>query len=98
MVDKDSFWTIKSPGEGLVRLPKMQRDERIKELIDLFPQHYEEFCDQTETTKIIRECLSQNDYPDFNTGNADLYKAFNWRFGTFAHIQEPLEKFFLEIF
>ena len=78
MVDETTFWSLRYPGfRG--QPPSKQRISIAKyrqERPDLV-REYEQEVSQTTT---IRHLLSAGQYPGLNQGNADLYKAFCWRF------------------
>ena len=78
MVDEDSFWATKEP--GLYSLAQKQKESRIKELGNENPHHLSEYKQRVESSEKLRNALTHGPYPDLNKGNADLYKAFSWRF------------------
>lgn len=82
MVDEHSFWSAREPGirslsaAGLKRTIARMRKQR--------PDWVAEYDVEVQRTDQIRQLLSQGQYPQMNEGNADLYKAFCWRFWNLA--------------
>jgi hypothetical protein len=78
MVDEDSFWATKSP--GFYSLEGKKRLDFMAGLASDNPLWLAEYEDRVAEMRLLRESLTAGPYPDLNRGNADLYKAFCWRF------------------
>ncbi len=78
MVDEHSFWANREP--GIRSLPAARLKSEIARLRGQRLDWVAEYEAEVERTDRIRQLLSQGQYPQMNEGNADLYKAFCWRF------------------
>jgi hypothetical protein len=78
MVDEHSFWSLRSP--GIRSLPAGRMRKEIDRLRGLRPDIVAEYDAEVAATDLLRATLSAGQYPQMNKGNADLYKAFCWRF------------------
>jgi hypothetical protein len=82
MVDEHSFWSIRFPGLRSMPIGAMRRE--IDRLRKLRPDVVDEYKAEVAATDKLRALLSAGQYPQMNEGNADLYKAFCWRFWQLA--------------
>jgi hypothetical protein len=78
MVDEHAFWSAREP--GIRSLPASGLKSEIARMRRQRPDWVAEYETEVERTDGIRRLLSQGQYPQMNEGNADLYKAFCWRF------------------
>lgn len=78
MVDEHSFFSTREP--GIRSLSAAGLKSAIKRLRKARPDWVAEYEAEVERTRRLRGLLSQGQYPQMNQGNADLYKAFCWRF------------------
>lgn len=82
MVDEHSFWSTREP--GIRSLPAAGLKSAIARLRRQRPDWVAEYETEVRRTDQIRHLLSRGQYPQMNEGNADLYKAFCWRFWDLA--------------
>jgi hypothetical protein len=78
MVDEHSFWCVRRPGLRSMRAGDMRNE--INKLRKTRPDWRTEYEQEIARTDTVRRLLSHGQYPQMNEGNADLYKAFTWRF------------------
>jgi hypothetical protein len=78
MVDETTFWSIRSP--GIRSLPAGQMRKEIDRLRRQRPDLTDEYDAEVAAMELLRRALSAGQFPQMNEGNADLYKAFCWRF------------------
>jgi hypothetical protein len=78
MVDEHSFWSIREPGIRSLSAADLKRE--IARIRKQRPDWVTEYESEVRRTDRLRHLLSQGQYPQMNEGNADLYKAFCWRF------------------
>ena len=78
MVDEHSFWSIREP--GIRSLSAADLKSEIAKIRKQRPDWVAEYESEVRRTDRLRQLLSQGQYPQMNEGNADLYKAFCWRF------------------
>jgi hypothetical protein len=78
MVDETTFWSIRSPGIRSLPAGKMRKE--IERLRRQRPELTEEYDAEVIAMELLRRALSAGQFPQMNEGNADLYKAFCWRF------------------
>lgn len=78
MVDEHNFWALRQPGIRSLAAGGLQAE--ITRLRRLRPDWRAEYEREVVRTDAIRAALSGGQYPQMNEGNADLYKAFCWRF------------------
>jgi hypothetical protein len=78
MVDETSFWSTRqpafrgsSPAEQRRQIAGFRQDR---------PDLVAEYDAEVAETDLVRRVLTAGPYPGMNEGNADLYKAFCWRF------------------
>ena len=78
MVDETSFWSTRqpafrggSPAEQRRQIAAFRQDR---------PDLVAEYEAEVAETDLLRRVLTAGPYPGMNEGNADLYKAFCWRF------------------
>ena len=76
------FWVRHFP--GLKGLPEAERGERIARLRYGRPDLVMEYEREVAQTNHERAVLGAGFYPGMGTGDADLYKAFAWRFWQLA--------------
>jgi hypothetical protein len=77
-VEEDSFWSRHEPGFKALRLSdrdavKARLKAERTDLVDLFEE-------ETAKANRLRIALPNGPYPGMGIGDADLYKAFSWRF------------------
>ena len=78
MVDETSFWSTRQPAfRG--GSPAEQR-RQIAVFREARPDLVAEYEAEVAETDLLRRVLTAGPYPGMNEGNADLYKAFCWRF------------------
>jgi hypothetical protein len=82
MVDEHSFWSTREP--GIRSLPAAGLRRAIARIRRQRPDWVAEYDAEVDRTDRVRRLLSQGQYPQMNEGNADLYKAFCWRFWKLA--------------
>ena len=78
MVDEHSFWSLRFP--GIRSLSAGARKREITRLRRERADVVSEYEAEVATTDELRALLSCGQFPQMNEGNADLYKAFCWRF------------------
>jgi hypothetical protein len=78
MVDDTTFWSTRYPGIRGLR-PAQLRAE-MNRLKRRRPDLVEEYEREVAEMDWLRRALSTGQFPQINQGNADLYKAFCWRF------------------
>jgi hypothetical protein len=78
MVDEHTFWAAREPGVRSLPAAAMKRE--IAKLRRKRPDWVAEYESEVDRTDRLRQLLSQGQFPQMNEGNADLYKAFCWRF------------------
>ena len=82
MVDEHSFWALRFPGIRAMTAATMSSEiERLRKTRSDLLAEYES---EVRSTDSLRALLSRGQYPQMNEGNADLYKAFCWRFWDLA--------------
>jgi hypothetical protein len=72
------FWVLRNP--GLKSMSQSERDTRVAELRSCRPDLVAEMESERLEADSLRLALSVGPYPGMSSGNADLYKAFAWRF------------------
>ena len=77
-VEELGFWMLHFP--GLKAMTKAAQSEKIIEYCRRRPDLVEEYESAAEEASRTRGLLSRGPYPGMETGDADLYKAFAWRF------------------
>lgn len=78
MVDETTFWSLRFPGfRG--KTPARQR-QAIGEFRARRPDLVVDYDRESAEMDQLRRVLTAGPYPGINEGNADLYKAFCWRF------------------
>lgn len=76
--EEHQFWPRYSPGYR--GIPQRER-ERFKQRMRLErPDLVAQFERELQNSRILGSYLAAADIPGFNTGDADVYKAFCWRF------------------
>lgn len=78
MVDETTFWSTRQP-RFRGRPPAEQR-RLIATFREDRPDLVAVYEAEVAKTDLLRRALSAGQYPGMNEGNADLYKAFCWRF------------------
>jgi hypothetical protein len=79
------FWTRHFP--GLKGLSEAERKKRIPQLRRDRPDLIVEYEREVAQTDRERAVLGAGFYPGMGTGDADLYKAFGWRFWQLAALE-----------
>jgi len=77
MVDETNFWSTRMP--AFRGKPPAEQRRLISSFRAARPDLVAEYESQVATTDRLRRALSLGPYPGMNEGNADLYKAFEWR-------------------
>ncbi|TDB38233.1 MAG: hypothetical protein D9V44_09415 [Actinobacteria bacterium] len=72
------FWVLRNP--GLRSLAAAERDARIEQLRKTQPDDYAEMLSEQAQANALRGALARGPFPGLESGHADLYKAFCWRF------------------
>jgi hypothetical protein len=82
MVDEHAFWALRFPGIRAMSAGAMKQE--IARLRRTRRDLVTEYESEVSATDQMRAALSGGQYPQMNQGNADLYKAFCWRFWALA--------------
>lgn len=78
MVDETSFWSTRQP--AFRGAPPAEQRRQIAAFREARPDLVAEYEAEVAETDLLRRVLTAGPYPGMNEGNADLYKAFCWRF------------------
>ncbi len=78
MVDETSFWSTRQPAFRGASPAEQRR--QIAGFREARPDLVAEYEAEVAETDLLRRVLTAGPYPGMNEGNADLYKAFCWRF------------------
>jgi hypothetical protein len=76
------FWTLRFP--GLKGHPVRRQQELIAEYRASRPDLVVQMESERDASNAMRAVLSEGPFPGLETGHADLYKAFGWRFLQFT--------------
>lgn len=72
------FWNTRFPGmKGLSNTEQQKAKEKYR---TLYPSLFLDFQNEQKFSKAFRLSLHSGPYPGMGVGDADLYKAFAWRF------------------
>lgn len=72
------FWNIRFPGmKGLSNADQQKAKDSYR---SLYPTMFLDFQNEQKFSKVFRRALHSGPYPGMGIGDADLYKAFAWRF------------------
>jgi len=77
-LEEDAFWARHYP--GLRSLPQREQEARKAELRNERPDLFEQYEEELGEAESTRHALVRGPFPGMGTGDADLYKAFCWRF------------------
>ncbi|MDZ7788116.1 MAG: hypothetical protein U5K73_08375 [Halofilum sp. (in: g-proteobacteria)] len=77
-VERLGFWLLRFP--GLKSLKQKDQRPRLDELEAAYPAMRQEFEREFARAERLRMILTNGPFPGIGTGDADLYKAFCWRF------------------
>ena len=79
-LEEDIFWGRYRPG-GLRRtLSQREQEQVIQEFRLQRPDLYARYQAELRAIEVTRNALIKGPFPGMGTGDADLYKAFCWRF------------------
>jgi hypothetical protein len=78
VLEELDFWRLRHP--GLKAMREAEQRDWIERLRLERPDLHAEFEEATAASRNMAEVLQAGPFPGFEVGDADLYKAFAWRF------------------